>query len=203
MSATDTAEPSVHPAPVEDAEGSPYNRDGDWHYWQRDEDGTPVPPEDERPKTGHADLEGTDKWSLAAHGVLKDNAPLLCPFALDRDGEKHELGEAYAFPPRSDGSTDIDYEYRFEPRPYRVNENSGDIVSGPIIGNRPIEEFQIDVWAVLEGAVTPADGISYSTAFEVWDRSMEMKRDGGPHDQTIMAKVAAWISNPRLLEFEE
>jgi hypothetical protein len=222
---------------------SPYATDEDWHYWPKDEQGNPIPQDqqDDQDADGHEETYGTDKWAFVAKGMLKKRAPLYCPHALNdapyvtpisddlepadlcrlsywlwggnpdritrsnrtathRANAEVGLTEETLFAPVSEVHDNGQVEYGTTSRPFRVNEEHGYLPDGPIFGNRPIEELQKDIWAILEGAVLVADGISYATAEAIWNRAMGMKRDGDAHDQTIMGKVAEWVRHPRRLD---
>lgn len=222
---------------------SPYTRDN-WHYWEKDDAGNPIPPDqqDDQDDDGHAETYGTDKWAFVAKGMLKERAPLFCPHALHdapyvtpisddvepaelatlsawlwggnedritasnrlathRDNAEVELTDDTQFAPVSEIHDNGQVELGTSYRPFRINEEHGYLPSGPIFGNRPIEELQQDIWAILESAVVKADdGLSLGDAEAIWDRSMDMKRQGDAHDQTIMAKVAEWVRHPRRLD---
>jgi len=224
---------------------SPYATDKDWHYWPKDDDGNPVPPDqheaDDQDDDGHEETYGTNKWAWVAKGMLKDRAPLYCPHALNdapyvtpisetlepadlctlsawlwggnenrisasdrtathRENDEVELTEDTLFAPVSEIHDNGQVELGTTSRPFRVNEEHGYLPNGPIFGNRPIDELKKDIYAILEGAVLAADGISHATAYAIWNRAMDMKRQGDAHDQTIMAKVAEWVRYPRRLE---
>lgn len=193
--------------------GAAYGSSRDWHYWPRDEAGTPVPPEvyeSDQESGGHAELEGTSRAEWVGFRILFAGDPeLLSPIELNEEPEEWDLfehkGERV---PISDSKevVPMDHEGPFRAIDYQAQtqrvSDYGYVVSGPIIANRPKDELMPLIEAVLDNVEAVRDGgWQPGERGAVRARAEKMKEDGGPHDVTIMAEVVRCIDNPgRALE---
>lgn len=237
---------------------SPYSREN-WHYWERDDDGNPIPPDrqspdgEESPTTSNPDGPSQrERWVATAW--LKETADLLCPielheppcapsvsaavasetapretvldahevaeltgalfeaasdepmgerdrYALHSENGDVELTEPQAFAPM-DSKARAAGDSRGVDRAFRVNEASGYLPRGPIIANRPADEFLKLVFGYLIHAIHNHEtALRPSTAEQIYAIAERMKRcENGPHDVTIMEEVVRLVDDPTVLD---
>lgn len=199
----------------------------DWWFWPRDEDGNPIHPdehEETRPDGGQSDPNTRADW--VAHRILKTGARLLDPIALneppnrpiavamswlfDEDPPDHDPLAVHTrnhdlevtdpiehVPFHISGEGFGSQEYGVRPNRWRVSEEYGHIVRGPVIADRPAEELLELVEFTLEVAGPFCDRyISDRERDDILNLAERMKRDGGAHDVTIMAEVVRCLEDP-------
>ncbi|WP_135823072.1 hypothetical protein [Halostella litorea] len=178
---------------------SPYTTDRDWWYDDLDAD-------DSTPDRGHDELAGTTRAEYVAHTILKRGADLLDPISLNEDaapadlhdeGERVPVSEPSEYvPKRHDGSTFAAQDYNAHDKRWRVSEKYGYLVRGPIIADRPTDEFLDHVRGALDAAEAWCDRtLPQRERTAIVDRAERMKV-GGAHDVTAMAEVVRCIDSP-------
>ena len=177
---------------------SPYATDEDWWYDDL---------EDDEPTASHDELTGTSRAEYVAHKILKQGATLLDPIALKvdpTDADLHSKGERVAVtepceyvPKRNDGDNCYaERDYGAYDKRWRVDKEYGYLVRGPVIDDRPLEEFLEHVELALDaGEYVRETSISDREREAILERAERMKRDGA-YDVTAMAEVVRCIDNP-------
>jgi hypothetical protein len=206
-------------ATATDREGSPYASDRDWWYDN--------PSERDESDGGHDELPGTTRAEYVAHGILKQGADLLDPITLNSPPDRgvaplfeflfdlpsggpsdpsalHEettevaVSDPQVHVPKEhvEDSRRVDYN-QFSKR-WRVSEEHGYLCRGPVIADRPTDEFMEVVGAVLHTVQHHTDReFAPGEREAIRERALRQKTDpGGPHDTTIMEDVVRCIDTP-------
>ena len=199
----------------------------DWWYWPRNAEGKPIPPEDweaENSTSLSRDPNSRTRW--VAHRILKQGADLLDPIAL-KEPPNRQLAVAMAWlfdetPPDhdpfaihrrnheikvseptehvpeyldEDGCANV--EYGIFPHRWRVCEEYGHLVRGPVIADRSTEEFLEIVEFILDIAGPFCDRyISERERSAILNLAESMKVEGDAHDVTIMAEIVSCLEDP-------
>ena len=191
-------QPRAHERRLNDAD-SPYRSSRDW--WYDDHDDTAPTKGD-----GHDELSGTTRAEYVAHKILKRGAELLDPVSLNDPPEEwdfHEPEERVPVsepqeyvPKRHDGDAAAEQDYNVHDKRWRVSEEYGYLVGGPVIADRPKQDFLEHVRGTLAAAEVWCDR---SLPEEEWSAIVELAermKQGGAHDVDTMAEVVRCIDNP-------
>lgn len=119
------------------------------------------------------------------------------PYALHTRNEAVPVSDPIEHVPKYHNGQFGSVEYSAFTKRWRVSEEFGYLCRGPIIANRPAEEFMAIVGMVLEVAGPFCDRyVSDRERDEILGRARTMKRAGEAHDVSIMAEVVRCLEEP-------